>query len=593
VVLRKALRLQEERGGQLGRILVAAGGCTEDALARALLEQVRRRAERGFVDASVAARAAPALAGLRVQTRPLATVAALAIADAAALLLACIVGHAAIPLVAAVLVAALAGCALLGLYAPASPSPPDEIRKATAAVTLAFLCVAAVTALHGGPRAWSWPLVLVSWACALPLVPLARAVLRRVCASRAWWGHPVVVLGAGKAGRLVVRALLANPGAGLKPVVMLDDDRSKHGTLRARLGDDDAVEVRSVTQSSGDLLTASARASSRDLLSDSARARAAVPADAAPWDEQSAVRTIAAPERPRARGTFAEVEGVPVVGDLALAPVLARRLRVAYAVVAMPGVASEKLGAMVDRVGGVFSHLLVIPDLFGLASLGVPAREIDGILGLEVRQQLLLPWPRLAKRVMDVVLTVLGGACILPLLAAIALLVRLDSRGPALYVQDRLGRDGRRFRALKFRTMHGDGEARLRAVLDADPPRAAEYAEFHKLSEDPRVTRVGRVLRRYSLDELPQLWNVLRGEMSLVGPRPYLEREIPQMDRREAVILRALPGMTGLWQVGDRNATGFDARVATDVHYVRNWSPWLDVWVLARTFDVIRRGTGS
>jgi lipopolysaccharide/colanic/teichoic acid biosynthesis glycosyltransferase len=194
---------------------------------------------------------------------------------------------------------------------------------------------------------------------------------------------------------------------------------------------------------------------------------------------------------------------------------------------------------------------------------------------------------------MDLALTVVGGLCILPVLALLALLIRLDSKGPVLYPQDRLGRDGRRFRAMKFRTMHGDGEARLQAVLEADPRLRAEYREFHKLSDDPRVTRVGRVLRKYSLDELPQLWNVLMGQMSLVGPRPYLERELPQMDRREAIILKALPGMTGLWQVGDRNATRFEARTATDVHYVRNWSPWLDVWVLARTVGVVLGGTGS
>jgi Undecaprenyl-phosphate galactose phosphotransferase WbaP len=284
---------------------------------------------------------------------------------------------------------------------------------------------------------------------------------------------------------------------------------------------------------------------------------------------------------------------VPVVGDLALAPVLAKRLGIRYAIVAMPGVASERLTALVEQVSGVFSHLLVIPDLFGLATLGVPAREVDGILGLEVRQQLLLPGPRFAKRAMDLALTVVGGAFVLPVLALLALLVRLDSRGPVFYPQDRLGKDGTRFRALKFRTMHGDGEQRLRAVLASDPRRAAEYAEYHKLSDDPRVTRVGRLLRKYSLDELPQLWNVLRGEMSLVGPRPYLEREIPAMNRQSHVILRAMPGMTGLWQVGDRNATTFDARVTTDVHYVRNWSPWLDVWVLARTFGVVLGGTGS
>jgi Undecaprenyl-phosphate galactose phosphotransferase WbaP len=259
----------------------------------------------------------------------------------------------------------------------------------------------------------------------------------------------------------------------------------------------------------------------------------------------------------------------------------------------MPGLPSAKLTALVERVGGVFSHLLVIPDLFGLATLGVPAREVDGILGLEVRQQLLLPGPRLAKRVMDVALTALGGLFLLPIFVLLAALIRIDSPGPIFYAQDRLGRDGRRFRALKFRTMHGDGEARLQAVLAADARLAAEYAEFHKLSRDPRVTRVGRLLRKYSLDELPQLWSVLTGDMSLVGPRPYLEREVAQMNGREGVILRALPGMTGLWQVGDRNATRFEERTATDVHYVRNWSPWLDVWVLARTLGVVLGGTGS
>src|SRR5262249_6467760 len=153
----------------------------------------------------------------------------------------------------------------------------------------------------------------------------------------------------------------------------------------------------------------------------------------------------------------------------------------------------------------------------------------------------------------------------------------LDSRGSAFYRQDRLGRDGKRFRAMKFRTMYGDGEQRLKEVLDADPKLRAEYEEFHKLNDDPRVTRIGRVLRKYRLDELPQLWNVPLGEMSLVGPRPYLEREIPDMNQQEGIILRAMPGMTGMWQVSDRNATGFQERMKMDVHYVRNWSVWLDL----------------
>jgi Undecaprenyl-phosphate galactose phosphotransferase WbaP len=365
---------------------------------------------------------------------------------------------------------------------------------------------------------------------------------------------------------------------------MLDDDRTKLGTLRARLNDG-AIEVNSVTQATSDLVTASMRAKASELVSPSDAAALA----AAPIRRDSGTN-LKAP--PRARGMFAEVEGVPVIGDFALAPVLAKKLGISYAIVAMPNAGGEHLVQLTERIGGAFSHLLVIPDLFGFASLGVPAKDVGGVLGIEVRQQLLLAGPRFAKRLMDLVLTILGGICILPLIALLSLAIKLDSRGPLFYTQPRVGRDGKMFNAFKFRSMHGDGEARLKAVLDADPKLLAEYEEFHKLTNDPRVTRVGRLVRKYSLDELPQLWNVLRGEMSLVGPRPYLAREIPQMQGKEGIILRAMPGLTGLWQVSDRNATGFGARLRMDVHYVRNWSPWLDIYVLARTVGVVLKGTG-
>jgi lipopolysaccharide/colanic/teichoic acid biosynthesis glycosyltransferase len=150
-----------------------------------------------------------------------------------------------------------------------------------------------------------------------------------------------------------------------------------------------------------------------------------------------------------------------------------------------------------------------------------------------------------------------------------------------------------RFGALKFRTMYGDGEQRLKELLDGDPKLRDEYDQFHKLTNDPRVTGAGRFLRKYSLDELPQLWNVLRGEMSLVGPRPYIDREIPEMGQQEIIVLRAKPGVTGLWQVTERNSSNFARRVQIDVEYVRNWSPWLDIYVLARTVPVVLGGTGS
>jgi Undecaprenyl-phosphate galactose phosphotransferase WbaP len=295
----------------------------------------------------------------------------------------------------------------------------------------------------------------------------------------------------------------------------------------------------------------------------------------------------------RPRGHFAEVEGVPVIGGVELAPLLAARLGIKYALVAMPGVSARKLIQITEKVGGAFSHLLLIPDLFGFASLGAPSREVGGVLGIEVRQQLLLRGPRLAKRILDVSLVLLGGLVVFPVILLLAILVKLDSKGPVFYPQKRLGRDGHKFTALKFRTMHGDGEARLAEVLAKNPKLRAEYDEFHKLSRDPRVTRIGRILRKYSMDELPQLLNVLWGDMSLVGPRPYLERELADMNGQEGLILRALPGLTGMWQVSDRNATGFAERVKLDVHYVRNWSPWVDIYVLARTIRVVIRGTGS
>jgi Undecaprenyl-phosphate galactose phosphotransferase WbaP len=636
--VRKALKLQEERGGQIGRILVRSGVCTEAALARALLQQLRMRAGDGRTNSSVAARANPAFAGLKVPCSPVLTTLALVLTDAVALLVGVLVGqlvHLALSgeyriggllLVLPAIAFCLAAFWFFGLYAAMAPSPPDELRNMTATITLMYLCAEAVTLLHGfrGSHVWPFAWIAASWATSLAVLPLARAALRARCAHRPWWGHPVVVLGAAKTGRLLVRVLRAQPRCGLKPVLMLDDDRAKHGTLRASLNED-TVEVRSTTQASSELVTPSLRAMTDSLLNDSARvlssdlvgdipspnsslrspeeraltstglaSRSASGNGPAPQSTSQALSQRAESMRgERPRGMFAEVEKIPVVGKLDLAPVLAKRLKIPYAIVAMPGLSSEKLLQLAERVGGVFSHLLIIPDLFGFASLGVPARAVGGILGIEVRQQLLLPGPRLAKRVMDVVLTTLGGLCILPVFAILTLCIVLDSRGSPFYFQERLGQDGRRFRAYKFRSMHGDGEARLKSVLESDPKLRAEYEEFHKLSRDPRVTRVGRVLRKFSLDELPQLYNVLRGDMSLVGPRPYLEREIPDMEQREKIILRAPPGLTGLWQVSDRNSTGFEFRIRTDVHYVRNWSPWLDIYVLARTFGVVIKGTGS
>ena len=187
----------------------------------------------------------------------------------------------------------------------------------------------------------------------------------------------------------------------------------------------------------------------------------------------------------------------------------------------------------------------------------------------------------------------MGTLVLAPVLAVIAVLIRMDSAGAVFYRQERMGAQGRIIPILKFRTMYEDAEQKLADILASDPERRREYERYHKLQDDPRVTRIGTFLRRYSLDELPQILNVLRGEMSLVGPRAYMPSELTKMNGLARAVLQSPPGMTGLWQVSGRNHLSFADRVNLDVHYIQNWSPWLDLYLLVRTGPVVLSGEGA
>jgi len=225
--------------------------------------------------------------------------------------------------------------------------------------------------------------------------------------------------------------------------------------------------------------------------------------------------------------------------------------------------------------------------------------ELNGSEGFWNRASACLDWPGghlpfyqtsilgAVKRTIDVVLTVVGGLMLLPVMVLIALLVKFYSKGPALYCQERIGRDGRRFKAWKFRTMISNADSVLKDHLAANPQLQAEWQRDHKLQNDPRVTRIGRLLRKTSLDELPQLWNVLCGEMSLVGPRPIVDAEIVKYGDSFDNFCSVSPGITGLWQVSGRNNTTYAERVELDSYYVRHWSPWLDLYILVLTVKVV------
>ena len=197
-----------------------------------------------------------------------------------------------------------------------------------------------------------------------------------------------------------------------------------------------------------------------------------------------------------------------------------------------------------------------------------------------------------AKRVLDIAGTIVLAIVFSPLILAIAILMRRQG-GSIIYKHRRIGRDGRVFECLKFRTMVPNADQVLRELLERDPEIKAEWVRDHKLRCDPRVTRLGRFLRRTSLDELPQLWNVIRGEMSLVGPRPVVREELLRYGRNVRTYLSAKPGITGLWQVKGRNDTDYRRRVVLDTYYVKNQNLLLDLYILAKTTRVVLGGSGA
>lgn len=197
------------------------------------------------------------------------------------------------------------------------------------------------------------------------------------------------------------------------------------------------------------------------------------------------------------------------------------------------------------------------------------------------------------KRCFDIFGAVVGLVFLGPLFAMIAALIKVTDGGSVLYGHTRIGHNGDEFKCLKFRTMVPDADTVLREHLRRNPDDMIEWTTTRKLKNDPRITRVGTVLRKLSLDELPQLANVLRGEMSLVGPRPVVDDELALYGRSAAYYLKARPGLTGLWQISGRNDVSYDARVAFDREYVENWSLTSDMWIIVRTVPAVCAQQGS
>jgi Undecaprenyl-phosphate galactose phosphotransferase WbaP len=286
-----------------------------------------------------------------------------------------------------------------------------------------------------------------------------------------------------------------------------------------------------------------------------------------------------------------EIAGVPVCSYSQLNKLKISGVR--HALVAAPELSKMEFEEVLDRGGDIFPHLLIIPDHDFFWKSGSQTRDFLGLTGLSVRNNLLLPGSRIAKRLIDLVFCFFIALILVPLTTFISALIILDSGRPIFFSQKRIGRNGKTFHIWKFRTMVKNAEEVRKAYVAQSAELAKEWAETQKLKRDPRITRVGKILRKTSLDELPQFWNILMGEMSLVGPRPIVGEEVAMYKQAYPLYAKTTPGLTGLWQVSGRNQTTYKERVAHDAFYVRNWSVWLDIHVLARTVVVVLTGYGA
>ncbi len=281
---------------------------------------------------------------------------------------------------------------------------------------------------------------------------------------------------------------------------------------------------------------------------------------------------------------------VNILGNLSEAREQMQRTNSRDVLIAMPSLREEKLLELVHELQPSCDNIYVVPQLWGLPMMNL---QVDGFLRervmmLKLSNNLAKPWNGWLKRGFDLLLGTVVTMIVLPICLIVAILIKLESKGPVLFVQGRLGYRGGNFLCLKFRTMRVDGDEMFARYLKSNPEAMDEWQKYAKLRRhDPRLTRLGGFLRRWSLDELPQLFNVLRGEMSLVGPRPYLPHELDRIGVDLHTILSARPGMTGFWQVSGRNQLTLEDRVKLEAWYVRNWTPWLDGIVFAKTFRVV------
>lgn len=286
---------------------------------------------------------------------------------------------------------------------------------------------------------------------------------------------------------------------------------------------------------------------------------------------------------------------LPCLGTFQEAASVIKTTGVRKVLVVAPELSQEKMEEIIYDLQPLVKSIGFIPDL-GTMPLSTMDLEslIDGhVVMFRMRNNLQSRGNRILKFVFDWCVTLVGTICIIPVLVFISIWVYKDSPGPVIFKHRRVGKGGKEFDCYKFRSMCVDADAKLKELLKTNEKAKEEWEKDFKLKEDPRITRSGAFLRKTSLDELPQIFNVLKGEMSLVGPRPIIRDEVPRYGKFISDYYMVRPGITGMWQTSGRNDTGYEDRVRMDSWYVRNWNIWFDIVLLWRTFKAVVAGKGA
>lgn len=414
----------------------------------------------------------------------------------------------------------------LRLYPAIGMHPVIELRQSVGALAVSFGS-SFLAVLLGESISWKLMAYLaVSGCLCILIVPTIRQISRTMLGRSNWWRQPMIIFASKGKADAIWRYFVRQPELGWRPVCVIEDHH---------------LELEGSDELSPSL---------HPLETD---------------DKPPQVHLATAIDVPK----------------------LAQRNEVFWGVLDSASLPSAEVQTIVEQHHPTLPKLVVISSEPGSPALWVEGAECAGLPGLTFRRSLNLPVPQLVKRLVDIVLVSTILLVALPIMGTIALLIKLTSKGPIFYSQPRTGRFGKNFRIWKFRSMVVNAEKILQEYLANHPELSEEWRKNIKLEKDPRITWLGRFLRKTSLDELPQLFNVLTGEMSLVGPRPILLEEAEKYGSVYSLYAQVRPGITGLWQINGRNNTSYEQRLFYVSYYVRNWNVWLDWYILLRTFRVV------